>query len=82
MTSKQVLTDIRSAVEDFPEMRQRMVEALDQSKASLPNKSGEDDLVEAREFLQWLNDKNFTYLGYPRYQSQSKRWSFDISTSC
>ncbi len=59
-----VLADVRSAVEDWPKMRRRMAEAIDQLSAPKQPHSAASDIEEVHAFLRWLCDNNFTYLGY------------------
>ena len=64
---EKVLTDVRFAVEDWQAMRGpmlRILETVDQMPHTLPD----DEVSEARDFLLWLNDDNFTFLGYRRYR--------------
>ncbi|MBV1789151.1 NAD-glutamate dehydrogenase [Marinobacterium sp. D7] len=58
----EVLEQVRLAVEDFDAMRQR-IEALrkEVSKQRIPDK---DTCVEAGEFLGWMLQNRFTFLGY------------------
>lgn len=59
-----VLTDVRAAVEDWPKMRARMEEAIRSAAASKHQEEANDATEETREFMRWLDDNNFTYLGY------------------
>src|SRR6516162_1424823 len=62
-----VLADVRVAVADWPAMRRTLralLEALDGPEAP-PVSPAEG--AEAREFLRWLGDDNFTFLGYREY---------------
>ena len=63
-TIRSVLADVRAAVEDWPEMRRRMAEALEHAAASKLQEAADENTEEAREFLRWLDNNNFTYLGY------------------
>ncbi|GHU31153.1 NAD-glutamate dehydrogenase [Betaproteobacteria bacterium] len=59
-----VLADIRAAVEDFAEMRQRVetaVGGLDSAKSA--------DNEEIVEFLRWASSENFIFLGYTYYHA-------------
>ncbi len=66
-----VLTDVRLAVRDWREMRQRMLETV-----ALLDKgpTGVDPLLrpESKAFLEWMEDEHFTFLGYREY-ALSKR---------
>ncbi|HEU0118124.1 MAG TPA: NAD-glutamate dehydrogenase domain-containing protein, partial [Alphaproteobacteria bacterium] len=59
-----VLKDVRAAVEDWPKMRQRMAESIAQANASKLQAFAGENTTETREFLRWLDDNNFTFLGY------------------
>ena len=59
-----VFADARSVVEDWPQMRRRMHEALDQATASKHQKDAAENTEEVRAFMRWIDDNNFTYLGY------------------
>ena len=64
---EQVLSDVRAAVEDWQEMRsvaQSLIEELDRN----PLPPVDPALVEeTKAFLAWLNEDNFTFLGYREY---------------
>src|SRR3712207_1964118 len=63
---ERVLEDVRVAVEDWPQMRERVqsiVSGLEENASPV----GEDELEEAHAFLEWLHDDNFTFLGYREY---------------
>ena len=63
---ERVLGDVRAAVEDWPQMRERVrgiVSELDEDAPPVD----EDELDEARAFLEWIHDGNFTFLGYREY---------------
>jgi glutamate dehydrogenase len=59
-----VLADVRMAVADWPKMRQRVTEAIEGAAASKLEESAGENTEEAREFLRWLFENNFTFLGY------------------
>jgi glutamate dehydrogenase len=62
-----VLRDVREAVEDWQRMTSQALALAEELRtsppASVPAKYGE----EAAEFLQWLGEGNFTFLGYRTY---------------
>ncbi|QCB96940.1 NAD-glutamate dehydrogenase [Arthrobacter sp. PAMC25564] len=61
-----VLGDVRAAVEDWPRMRSKALEiAADLDKVSNPAQITE--LRQAQELLRWMDDGNFTFLGYREY---------------
>ncbi len=64
---EKVLEDVRAAVADFQPMRQKLSEAIAELDAAHVPIS-EDELAESEEFLRWLDDDNFVFLGYRRYR--------------
>ena len=67
-----VLRDTRYAVEDWRVMRERMVEITEQTASSPPIVSPEET-AEAVEFLRWMDNDHFTYLGYREYAFGKKK---------
>jgi glutamate dehydrogenase len=68
---KRVLGDVRAAVEDWPKMRNKaheISEDLDRV-ASATQVAG---LRQAQDLLRWLDDGNFTFLGYREYDLRSE----------
>ena len=55
-----VLADVRATVEDADPMRQRIRDAIAVLKSTPEN-------AEIREFLDWIGDGNFVFLGYAHY---------------
>ena len=67
-----VLDDVRLAVTDWPAMRDKMMQvASDLATCELPVPDSERH--EAQEFLRWLADDHFTFLGYREYKVRSQR---------
>lgn len=64
-----VLSDVRTCVEDWQPMRDRArdIAARLQDEATQPPVP-EKDLSDTVELLQWLADNNFTFLGYREYE--------------
>ncbi len=63
---RNVLRDVREAVEDWPKMRQRAEEiAAELEKTQLP--VPDEEVAEAQELLRWLADDHFSFLGYREY---------------
>ncbi|MDP6172644.1 MAG: NAD-glutamate dehydrogenase, partial [Rhodospirillales bacterium] len=62
----QVLDQVRAAVEDWAAIRQNMRDAISELTTQTPRK-GSGDLAEVAEFLQWVHDDHFTFLGYREY---------------
>ncbi|MBV9828416.1 MAG: NAD-glutamate dehydrogenase [Alphaproteobacteria bacterium] len=63
---ERVLAEVRLAVADWPAMRQTLREvARATAAAALPLPASE--ISEGVDFLNWLDDDNFTYLGFREY---------------
>jgi glutamate dehydrogenase len=62
-----VIGEVRAAVEDWPAMRARALEAAEQLETDPPPLEHED-FAETRAFLAWLEDHNFTFLGCRDYE--------------
>ena len=64
---KRVLADVRASVEDWPAMRHKAL--ADRrgrwTRWSAPRRF--PNLAEAKDLLRWLDDGNFTFLGYREY---------------
>ncbi len=61
-----VIADVRAAVEDWGSMRDRMemiIKELDRPPSGVPG----EEAHEVREFLRWLHDNHFTFLGFREY---------------
>ena len=61
-----VLEDVRAAVEDWPAMRAQAV-ALAAELQEHPPPGEADELGEARDFLRFLADDHFVFLGFREY---------------
>jgi glutamate dehydrogenase len=64
---RQVLADVRVAVDDGPAMREQALQAVADLRAHPPAGVGEADVDEALQYLDWLGDERFTFLGYLEY---------------
>ncbi len=62
-----VLRDVREAVEDWQRMTSQALELADELRADPPASVAAKYSEEAAEFLQWLGEGNFTFLGYRTY---------------
>ena len=60
----EVLADVRAAVEDSNAMRDSVTAAITDLKHTK-----EDDKGEIAEFLRWVADDNFVFLGYTHYHA-------------
>jgi glutamate dehydrogenase len=74
-----VLADVRAVVEDWPAMRERMLETSAALRTS-PPPLGSDEIEEGADFLRWLDDDHFTFLGSREYALISDEGA-DVLTS-
>src|SRR5487761_962133 len=61
------LADVSLAVDDWPAMRERMrsvIAELERNPPPLPS----EDLAEARQLLEWMEERHFVFLGYRQYR--------------
>jgi glutamate dehydrogenase len=63
-----VIEEISAAVEDWRPMRERVLEIAAELGDSPPPGLDPDEVSEARAFLAWLEDHNFTFLGSREYE--------------
>ena len=61
-----VLADVRAAVSGWPEMRGTL-RLLTEEVTAAPPPLPPAEIAEAVDFLRWLDDDNFTYLGFREY---------------
>jgi len=61
-----VLADVRATVEDWPRMRSVLRDIVAGLSAQSPPVPAAE-LAEVLDFLRWLDDDNFTFLGYREY---------------
>ena len=66
-----VLSDVRAAVEDWPKMRNRALQ-ISQELETLANAAQIAELRQAQELLRWMDDGNFTFLGYREYDLKNE----------
>ncbi|MFZ9053968.1 MAG: NAD-glutamate dehydrogenase [Woeseiaceae bacterium] len=64
---RKVLNDVRVAVRDWHAMRDKMLEARDLLELGPPGVLAELR-SETQEFLKWMAEDHFTYLGYREYR--------------
>ena len=69
---KRVLGDVRAAVVDWPKMRSRVATVLAELDAS-PPPLPQSELDESKEFLRWLDQGHFTFLGYREYRFRGRK---------
>lgn len=63
---ERVLGDVRAAVEDWPKMRNKAMQ-IAQDLDNVANPTQIEELRQAQDLLRWLDDGNFTFLGYREY---------------
>ena len=61
-----ILKDVRTAVEDWPQMQERMRAAIDELSTAKTSASA-GQLSEIKDFLNWAADRSFIFLGYRDY---------------
>ena len=62
-----ILADVRVAVADWQPMRETLRALLDELSGSAPVPVPSTASAEVEAFLRWLDDDNFTFLGYREY---------------
>ncbi len=63
-----VIGEVGAAVDDWAAMRERAHELAVELRDSPPPGLDEEEVAESRAFLEWLEDHNFTFLGYRDYE--------------
>ena len=61
-----VLADVRVTVQDWRAMRERLGDVLSELETAPPPLAREE-IEETKEFLRWIGDDHFTFLGYREY---------------
>ncbi len=64
---RQMLADVRASVEDWQPMLSKLGEVTTALRKDAPKKAAEAT-AEAAEFLEWLAENHFTFLGYREYR--------------
>ncbi|MDO8954776.1 MAG: NAD-glutamate dehydrogenase [Gammaproteobacteria bacterium] len=67
-----VLGDVALAVHDFMPMKQRIKEVTTKLQSNPPRHIETDDLKETVDFLNWLDNDYFTFLGYAEFSVVGK----------
>ncbi|CAN0522273.1 unnamed protein product, partial [Laminaria digitata] len=78
---EKVLSDVRAAVEDWRPMRVRIADVIAELDSTLQTANvPKDEIDESAAFLRWLDDNNFTFLGYRDYACKggTKRQTLSI----
>ncbi|MPZ53254.1 MAG: hypothetical protein GEU79_11070, partial [Acidimicrobiia bacterium] len=73
-----ILHDVRSVVEDFHAMSGRVDRMIDLARIAGSHHS-EADVREAIDFLNWLRDDNFVFLGFREYQIEDTAGGRSVS---
>jgi glutamate dehydrogenase len=68
---KAVLSDVRLAVRDWRKMGAKMSETCELLDFG-PKRADQSLRAESKEFLQWLADDHFTFLGYREYKIEER----------
>jgi glutamate dehydrogenase len=66
-----VLCDVRHAVADWKQMRAHLHQVLEQLRVAPPPLPAEM-VAEGREFLEWVDNNHFTFLGYQEFELQGE----------
>lgn len=69
---EKALQDNRAVVEDWPLMREKVRESI-QELESAPAGRDPEDIAETKAFLHWLEDHHFTFMGVRDYELQQKK---------
>jgi glutamate dehydrogenase len=64
---RSVLDDVRAAVEDWPKMRTRCLVLAAELEGDPPRGIATADVARAVNFLRWMADNHFTFLGFREY---------------
>ncbi len=59
-----LLADVRTVVSDWPKMLDKTHALIQEIDKNPPKGITEDEREETKFFLEWLGDKNYTFLGY------------------
>ncbi|MFQ5618300.1 MAG: NAD-glutamate dehydrogenase [Rhodospirillales bacterium] len=62
-----VINDVRAAVEDWRPIRNKMAAIIEELE-SVPADVPAEDAAEVRDFLQWIHDDHFAFLGFREYK--------------
>ncbi len=68
---EQALGRVRAAVEDWRLMVARLDRQVEELQTTVPPVAGEE-LAEGLDFLKWLRDDHFTFLGYREYRVERR----------
>jgi glutamate dehydrogenase len=63
-----VLNDVREVIEDSEKMRDTARQIADELEADPPTSLAAQEVADGADFLRWLADGHFTFLGYRNYE--------------
>ena len=66
-----VLASVRASVEDWATMRKQAASAIEDLTHRAPATADATDVAEAADFLAWMDDDHFTFLGYREYRYEN-----------
>ena len=66
-----VLADVHSAVADWRPMRRACLDLVTDLRTEPPTSVTQEEIASAVEFLTWLAEDNFTFLGYREYSLET-----------
>ena len=75
----EALKDLKFAVQDWQAMREAMQNVANNTE-NLNSTLKQDDLLEAKEFLEWLLDDHFIFLGYREYTLSKPKGKLTLSS--
>jgi len=76
---ERVIDEVRATVTDWPEMRARVLDLVAELGTD-PPPLDPDEIAEARAFLAWLEDHNFTFLGYRDYELSGEAGELSVTS--
>ncbi|MDL9978328.1 NAD-glutamate dehydrogenase [Microbacterium sp. ASV49] len=73
-----VLADVHVAVDDWEAMRRACLDVVAELRTAPPSTAAPETIQPAVDFLSWLADDNFTFLGYREYALQTNGTGEDV----
>jgi glutamate dehydrogenase len=71
-TLESILEKVRAAVDDWRAMRSRMEADIAELDTAGPPFMTREEIAESQEFLRWLDEGNFVFLGFRRYRFENR----------
>ncbi len=65
---REVLSDVREAVEDWPKMRSRCLVIAAELEGNPPRGVRAEEVARTTAFLRWMAEDHFTFLGFREYR--------------